>query len=466
MALSAPTNATLGAQSTATGTISDETMDLSAFEKGLEGLPDGLKGGGEATVRACQALESLDPPELTEGQRNMLTSCEAVAEAAAENPDQTRDAVEQLSGQQNISRLPIAFAFGTTQLTNVNTRLLELRHGATGVSTTGLKSPGSGAPPLSAIASLGEILLGEGGGSGDAEGELLNERLGVFVNGAVRFGDKDQTSRETGFSFDTQGLTAGVDYRFSDSLVGGAAIGYGKASADFDHNHGSQDADNYAGSLYATWYSDQGYLDGIVGFGKVAYDTVRNLDLYDGSVVDTIKGDTDGDQWTAGLSAGYEWLKGGARLGPDFSLSYVRVEVDAFQETDQGSGLALKFGSQDGESLVLRAGGHLFYSLSQTWAVLSPYARFNVVKEFLNDPDKISIRYANDPIVIGQGSVGGDFVLLTDEPDEYYFEWAVGLTTDFKGGLSAFVDYESIEGLNAVSMGLVTIGLRYQKSFK
>ena len=139
MALSAPTNATLGAQSTATGTINDETADFSRFLEGLEGLPEPLKDAGRATVRACQALESLDPSELTEGQRNMLTSCETVAEAAAENPDQTRDAVEQLSGQQNISRLPIAFAFGTTQLTNVNARLLELRQGATGVSTTGLK---------------------------------------------------------------------------------------------------------------------------------------------------------------------------------------------------------------------------------------------------------------------------------------------------------------------------------------
>jgi len=34
------------------------------------------------------------------------------------------------------------------------------------------------------------------------------------------------------------------------------------------------------------------------------------------------------------------------------------------------------------------------------------------------------------------------------------------------GGLSGFVDYESVTGLDTVSSGLVTFGLRYQTSFR
>jgi hypothetical protein len=79
----------------------------------------------------------------------------------------------------------------------------ELPQGARGFSTTGLNigGPASGLP-IDALASLGRSLFGEGGSSGDDEGGLQDERLGVFLNGS--------------------------------------------ASADFDANGGTQDSDSYS----------------------------------------------------------------------------------------------------------------------------------------------------------------------------------------------------------------------------
>jgi hypothetical protein len=39
------------------------------------------------------------------------------------------------------------------------------------------------------------------------------------MNGSVRWGSKDATSRESGFDFDSQGVTLGADYRFTDTFV-------------------------------------------------------------------------------------------------------------------------------------------------------------------------------------------------------------------------------------------------------
>ena len=53
-------------------------------------------------------------------------------------------------------------------------------------------------------------------------------RWGFFATGTVGQGDRDRGESDPGFDFDTYGLTAGVDYRVSDRVVLGAALGYNR----------------------------------------------------------------------------------------------------------------------------------------------------------------------------------------------------------------------------------------------
>jgi outer membrane autotransporter protein len=353
-------------------------------------------------------------------------------------------------------------------LLNVGARLNALRMGAKGFSTTGLNlsSPDVGAP-LSALASLGKLLVGEGGASGDDEGGLLDSRLGIFVNGSVRWGSKDATERESGFDFDSEGVTLGADYRFSDTFVAGLALGYASAEADFASRGGNQDSTGYSGSLYGSWYGDAGYIDTILSYGQVDYDSVRNIEIASLDIRDTALGETDGTQWAIGLGAGYDLGTGALRFGPTGSMSYIRVDVDGFTERTTGSsGLAMRFTDQTGESLMVKVGGQLSYAISRKWGILSPQARFDFVHEMMNDAQQLTVRFANSAPTLEPGQPGDSFVVLTDNPDKNFFNWAVGLTATLANGFAGFIDYESVAGLDTITSEELSFGLRYQANFR
>jgi uncharacterized protein YhjY with autotransporter beta-barrel domain len=201
--------------------------------------------------------------------------------------------------------------------------------------------------------------------------------------------------------------------------------------------------------------------------GSVSYDTLRKINLFNGTIVDKATGTTDGTQYALGLSSGYDFGKGGFRFGPNMAVNYIQADINGFREKTAGtSGLAMAFNDQSADSLTLKIGGHLNYSLSRSWGVLSPQARFDVVREFANDSQAVTVRYANDPVVTAPGQAGGSFVIFTDHPDRYYFLWAAGVAAQFVHGFSGFVDYEYTAGLDTITSSEISFGLRYQTKFK
>jgi len=433
----------------------------------LPGLTENQQSTAQATESVCSSLLKASPADLTEEQRNLRATCDTVFSASGSS-ESVGEALDQISGEQVTAQQTTAIDFSSAQLLNVGARLRALRMGAKGFSTTGLNlsSPDVGAP-LSALASLGKVLVGEGGASGDEEGGLLDDRLGIFMNGAVRWGSKDATERESGFDFDSQGVTLGADYRFSETFVAGLALGYASAEADFDSRSGNQDSTGYSGSLYGSWYGDAGYVDTIVSYGQVDYDSVRNIEITSLDIRDTALGETDGTQWAIGLGAGYDLGTGALRFGPTGSVSYIRVDIDGFTERTTGSsGLAMRFTDQTGESLQLKVGGQLSYAISRKWGILSPQARFDFVREMMNDAQQLTVRFANSAPTPEPGLPGDSFVVLTDNPDENFFNWAVGLAATFANGFSGFVDYESVAGLDTITSEELSFGLRYQARFR
>lgn len=433
----------------------------------LPDLSENQQSTAQATENVCSTLLKLDPATLDAGQRDLRATCDALF-AASGDADAMGQALDEISGQQVTAQQTTAIDFSHVQLVNIGARLRALRMGASGFSASGfnLANPGSSAP-LTALASLGKLLFGEGGASGDDEGGLFDRRLGVFVNGSLRWGSKDATDRESGFDFDSEGVTIGADYRFSDGFVAGLALGYASASADLDRGAGQQDSDGVSGSLYGSWYGDRGYVDTIVSYGQVTYDSIRNIEIASLGISDTAIGDTDGAQWAVGLGGGLDFGKGALRFGPTGSVNYVRVDIDAFSERTTGSsGLAMRFAEQTAESLLLKAGGQVAYQLSRKWGILSPQARFDIVHELMNDAQRVTVRFANTAPGPGPGTPGDSFVILTDDPDRNYFNWAVGLAATFANGFSGFVDYESVAGLDTIASEELSFGLRYATRFR
>lgn len=468
----------------------------------LSSIP-GLTPPEEAMGRAIETLCPQLSPRATGGTGDLQIRCtEVVGNALAGNEEAVRNPLLQMTTKEVSSQGTSAIETSSIQFTNVGARLAALRRGVTGISIQGLalhdveRGLRSGAvaslwggengaavgdvggfntlpridstfaaPPLLAAAPQSQT-----GAAASTMGPNPFGRLGLFINGTFTFGDKDTTSREAGFDFDTYGVTGGLDYRFTDNLVLGLAFGYSVTDADFDAARGNLDVDAYSFSLFGTYYLDKLYFDGIFSYGWTDYNSHRNI-VYaiqstnrSGAIIpgtttvnQAARSDTDGKQYSFSLSAGYDFTVRGFTFGPYGRLNYLKADIDAFQEsidnTNPGFGLSLAIEEQDVESLTWVLGGQASYALSTRFAVLVPQLRFEWEHEFLNDRRNITARFVSDP-------TNTPIVLVTDEPDRDFFNFGAGLSAVFPRGVSTFVYYETVLALRDVTAHKVAVGVR------
>lgn len=328
------------------------------------------------------------------------------------------------------------------QLSNIAARLGALRGGASGFSIAGLSVMSEGR----------ELAAVQRGG---AAGDQGPSRLGGFVNGMVATGERDRTSREDGFDFDSIGVTAGLDYRFTDQWVAGVALGYSSSEADIERDGGSLDTDGYSLALYGLWYRGPVHVEGSLSYGQNDYESERIIDYVNGLALPNrfnAKGDTDGSQITATLEVGYEQARGPWTLDYAARLAYLDADVDGFTETDAGA-LALRVDDQDIRSLSSALGVRAAYAMSRDFGVLVPQFRAFWHHEFRDDSRDVRAVFVNDPF-------GTPFTIPTDDPDRNYFSLGVGLSAVLPRGFQGFVDYETRLGLEDVTYHAVTAGVR------
>jgi outer membrane lipase/esterase len=308
-------------------------------------------------------------------------------------------------------------------------------------------------------------------------------RLGIFATGAISFGDKDMTARESGFDFDTLDVTGGVDYKFTNNLILGVAFGYTASDVDLDMDGGGVDTKGYRVSAYGTYYvADKFFIDAIGSFGWNNYDIDRAIRYSiprlgaGGTPVDseilnvdqTAQGDTDGVWYAFSLGIGYEFRAGGFTFTPLGRVNYIKADIDDYQEeidnTQPGFGLILAFDDQDIESLTTVLGGEVSYALSVPWGVLVPQARFEWEHEFKNDARTLGAHFVFDPTPIDPtpGTPANDtrLDLRTDAPDRDFFNVGIGLTATLQAGFSAFAYYETTLGLQDITVHSVAVGVR------
>jgi outer membrane autotransporter protein len=438
---------------------------------GMAGLSPNQRGVARAIDELCPRMNEIPASSLTEDQKDLLTRCNNLINADGSSSDQIA-ALNAMNGEELTTAQRTGINISNLNLSNLNARLTALRGGASGINLAGLNVLADGKRlPLQELAQLAKDLLGSSGGSGGEEegGGLLDRRLGIFVNGKVGFGEKDRTQNEAGYDLDTWGLTVGADYRFTDRLVAGLAVGYGSSKSKFHDDGGSLESDGYSLSLYGSFYGQRFYVDAIGTYGSLEHDSRRRIHYTlptEPNPVDlTAVGRADGRNISGGVSAGYNFGSKGWTFGPTFAITFVDVQVDGFAETGAG-GLNLQFGEQSAKSLQVQAGAEVSYAMSRKWGVLSPHARVAFVKENEDDAEAILVRFVNDPFVtdLSQPSTT-TFLITTDEPDTEFLQWGVGLSALFANGISGFVNYEAFSGLHATRYGEVTLGLRFEREF-
>ena len=442
----------------------------------------------EALERVCNELEAPGV-SLTAVQRNLMANCSAIIGTHGGGVDASglEETLNAISGKQSTAQQRTGVQFSGTQFTNIGARLAQLRQGggAGGLNFSGLDL---GMPTANGVGQLAAMLedvtgfkglsdLIGGSGGDDDSSAVTPSRWGFFINGTLRRGSQGTTIDETGFDFKSNGITAGADYRLRDDVVLGLAYGHSSGKTIFIDGSGRLDSRGNSISVYGTYYRDALYVDAIGTFGHISYGAARTTSFsidenstltptncVSGNCTIDMTGSTGARQLAFATNVGYGFNYRGLAFGPDGALNYTRVDVNGFAENDPSeSGMALAFGKQTGESLLLKAGGHVSYALNTPYAVVLPHARAHYVHEFKNDQRAVTVHFADDPSAETSSGPISNFVIFTDRPDRGYFDWAAGLSAQFPFGISAYVDYSSLAGQSNIRTHEVAFGVRLQR---
>ncbi|MDZ4811594.1 MAG: autotransporter domain-containing protein [Pseudomonadota bacterium] len=434
---------------------------------GIANLPElgGRRNGvARAIDIACPRLARSTG--LSPAQQDLLQRCSELVVNANQNTADVVGALDQMLADESSAQNNAALASASAQFENLKGRFAALRSGSSGGSLGGLAimTP-TGRLPFSFLPS--SVLLGAADDAPAPTSETFG-RWGFFATGTIGRGSRDTSDTDPGGDFDNYGVTAGVDYRLTNSVILGAALGFNSNDSQLKRNLGGLDSKGTSLSAYATWFKgDSYYADGVLTLGRNRTDVTRRINytipgVAGGSTtIDQIaSGSPDSDQQSFALSVGRDFNRGALSFGPYVRGTYTRLNFDGYVErmsnpTGAGSGLALAVEDRQLTSVQAVLGGKLSYTVSTSWGVLVPSLQIEYVKELKDDADGLVTSFAFDPtntsIIIDGGEIDTDFLNI-----------GLGLSGVFANGRSGYVYYEHVAGKDRTSQSSLAIGVRIE----
>lgn len=289
--------------------------------------------------------------------------------------------------------------------------------------------------------------------------------LGVYASAYGGTSDKDTTEGEDGFDSDSGGLVVGGEYRVQSNLVVGASLGFQSDSLDYttDTNvaGGGLDSDQVTLNAYGLLFTDDSYVDFVIGLGSGSYDLERRVVIADAdgdpttnTFDQTARADTDSQFFRVSVGGGKEFVKGRFTFAPFARVSRLDLNVDEYEESGADE-LDLRVDEQDIDSFTIGGGARFVGTFSTRRAIILPQFSVEGVHEFSNDSRQIVSTYVHDPRSL-------PLTLVTDDPDENYFITSLGASAVFTNGIQVFSELRSLVGLDDISQTLLSAGLRYE----
>ncbi|VAW83999.1 hypothetical protein MNBD_GAMMA16-201 [hydrothermal vent metagenome] len=434
----------------------------------IPGMNEAQASAAAMTQNICPRMAAIQP-SLTASQTTLFETCRALVQTSNEQQGsgntafslgydeaQLRNVLQDIAHEEVGVNGTVATDVLDNQFANVASRLSALHSGARQSGMSGLAF-NIGNEQLSGQTLYNELSNITGGSAGD-ENSRLNG-WSFYLNGSFNFGEKEASTRENGFDFDTLGVTAGGDYQLNDTLILGGALGYSQTDSDLVDNGGKAESDGYSLSFYGTHFIKNNlYFDAIVSYGNTGYDTSRTIAFASNTLNDdTLRGDTDGSHTAINLGLGknHVFRETAWELSSYGRLAYSHVEIDGYSESSAtNSALELAVGEQSIESITTTLGLQTSKAISTEFGILTPHLQVEYHHEFKDDSRNLSARYVNDPF--------GDtfFVVPTDDADRNYFTVGGGLSAVLISAIQLFAYYETTVGLSDIENNLVVVGVR------
>ena len=254
---------------------------------------------------------------------------------------------------------------------------------------------------------------------------------GFWLEGFGQWGEQNNRRGQAGYDFNQGGATLGFDYAFSESFLAGVSTNY--SYTDFNLNRGLGDGiiHGYGGSVYGSWLSGNGYLEGALSYARQRYDTDRLITV--GLITTMASGKHYGDTYSAALGGGYDFHLSEWVVGPVGSLNYTRLEEEGF--TERGTGAALRVGHRKTDSLVSDLGLRLARPIEVKRGLLVPEVTASWLYDFAIDDNVVKASFADAP--------GAPFSIRGPKTERHGLGLGAGLKFLQRGGFSCGVQYNT-----------------------
>ena len=189
-------------------------------------------------------------------------------------------------------------------------------------------------------------------------------------------------------------------------------------------------------------------------YGTSAYDIDRRITREAGGT-DMSTANTDGDELSASLGAGYNVHRNNLNARFFTFINYVDANIDGYAETVNGDSSAAVIDGMDLQSLIANIGLEVSWNINSQMGVFTP--SLSIAQEH---------QYADDSVYVTGNFVGGldegRFTYTAPERDDNYMNAQLGLNAVLKNGVSAFVSYDTFIDRKDFASSQLSVGARWE----
>lgn len=269
--------------------------------------------------------------------------------------------------------------------------------------------------------------------------------LGVFGGYAGQHYDYSANLAAGDGNATTHNLTVGVDYQLTDGWLIGALI-----SGSNDDQQPSSLYDYKArGLLFSAFTAldvfEHGWVNADLHYATMDYDDIRRS-MQLGSLTRTETGSTDGKQWGARVTAGYDFpVTSYLTTGPMAQFAWDYSNVSGYSE-DGNDSTAMRFNDQTYHSQI----GALGWRLDSNFGLFNPYAEVSYQHQFGDDVYRAGG---------GLKSTQTSFTRDSANQDKNWLDVTLGANMPLTDQVAAFATVSQTGGLSSGEQFMYNVGV-------
>lgn len=243
----------------------------------------------------------------------------------------------------------------------------------------------------------------------------------------------------------THNLTVGVDYQLTDGWLIGALI----SGSNDDQQPSSRYDYKARGLLFSAFTAlelfENGWVNADLHYATMNYDDIRRS-MQLGALTRTETGSTDGKQWGARITAGYDFpVTSYLTTGPMAQFAWDYSNVSGYSE-DGNDSTAMRFNDQTYHSQI----GALGWRLDSKFGLFNPYAEVSYQHQFGDDVYRAGG---------GLKSTQTSFTRDSASQDKNWVDVTLGANMPLTDQVAAFATVSQTGGLSSGEQFMYNVGV-------